>query len=113
MLAGHHVPAAARARARPASGAPRPSTRRQTKPELEADGPNQVWSWDITKLKGPARGVYYLLYVIIDIFSRKVVHWEIWPTETGTLAKEFIEHAIDANGGIRPQLRSMPTAARR
>jgi putative transposase len=72
------------------------------KPELQADGPNQVWSWDITKLKGPVRGVYYLLYVIIDIFSRKVVHWEIWPTETGTLAKEFIEHAIEANGGVRP-----------
>ncbi|MFD0857006.1 transposase, partial [Actinomadura adrarensis] len=55
-----------------------------------------------TKLKGPARGVYYLLYVILDIFSRKVVHWEIWPTETGTLAKEFILRAIDANGGVKP-----------
>lgn len=77
----------------------RPAT---TKPELEADGPNQVWSWDITKLKGPVRGVYYLLYVIIDIFSRKVVHWEIWPTENGALAKEFIQNAITANGGIRP-----------
>ena len=43
------------------------------KPELMADGPNQVWSWDITKLKGPARGTWYLLYVIIDIFSRKVI----------------------------------------
>jgi putative transposase len=74
----------------------------KTKPELEANGPHQVWSWDITKLKGPVRGVYYLLYVIIDIFSRKVVHWEIWPTENGTLAKEFIEHAIWANGGIAP-----------
>ena len=72
------------------------------KPELEADGPNQVWSWDITKLKGPARGVYYLLYVIIDIFSRKAVHWEIWPTENGTLAKEFIQNAIAANHGIPP-----------
>jgi putative transposase len=77
----------------------RPAT---VKPELEADGPNQVWSWDITKLKGPARGVYYLLYVIIDIFSRKVVHWEIWPTENGTLAKEFLTNAIVANGGSAP-----------
>ena len=67
-----------------------------------ADGPNQVWSWDITKLKGPARGVFYLLYVIIDIFSRKVIWWDIWPTETGALAKEFIERAIEENGGIRP-----------
>jgi putative transposase len=68
------------------------------KPELQANAPNQVWSWDITKLKGPTRGIYYLLYVIIDIFSRKVVWWEIWPTETGTLAKEFILRAIKSNG---------------
>ena len=64
---------------------------------------DQVWSWDITKLKGPARGIWYLLYVIIDIYSRKAIHWEAWPTENGTLAKEFIEHAIEANGGIAPQ----------
>ncbi|XVQ09557.1 hypothetical protein ACQP1W_44725 [Spirillospora sp. CA-255316] len=50
--------------------ATRPATR---KPELEADGPNQLWSSDITKLKGPVCGIYYLLYVIIDIFSRKVI----------------------------------------
>ncbi|MCX4097402.1 DDE-type integrase/transposase/recombinase [Nocardia sp. alder85J] len=72
------------------------------KPELMADAPNQVWSWDITKLKGPARGIYYQLYVILDIFSRKVIHWEIWPTETGELAKEFILHAIEANNGVIP-----------
>jgi putative transposase len=42
------------------------------------------------------------LYVIIDIFSRKVIGWEIWPTENGALAKEFIQHAINANGGIAP-----------
>ena len=73
------------------------------KPELLATGPNQIWSWDITKLKGPARGVWYLLYVIMDIYSRKVIHWEIWPTETGILAREFIEHAIAANDGIVPE----------
>jgi putative transposase len=73
-----------------------------TRPELEADGPNQVWSWDITKLKGPVRGVYYDLYVILDIFSRKVIHWEIWPTETGELAKAFIKRAIKTNGGKKP-----------
>jgi transposase InsO family protein len=43
------------------------------KPELLATGPNQVWSWDITKLKGPAKWTYYYLYVIMDIFSRYVV----------------------------------------
>lgn len=73
------------------------------KPELLATGPNGVWSWDITKLRGPARGVWYLLYVIMDIYSRKVVHWEIWPAETGELAADFIRHAIAANGGIRPE----------
>jgi len=54
------------------------------KPELLATGPNDLWSWDITKLNGPARGIWYLLYVSLDIYSRKVIHWEIWPTETGT-----------------------------
>ena len=73
------------------------------KPELMADGPNRVWSWDITKLKGPARGTWYLLYVILDIFSRKVIGWEIWPTENGVLAKEFLQRAIAANGGIAPR----------
>jgi putative transposase len=73
------------------------------KPELLAARPDEVWSWDITKLKGPARGIWYLLYVILDIYSRKVIHWEIWPTETGSLAKEFIEHAIAANGGTAPR----------
>ena len=72
------------------------------KPELMAHGPNQVWSWDITKLKGPARGTWFLLYVIIDIFSRKVTGWELWPEENGTLAKEFIQRAIKANGGTAP-----------
>jgi putative transposase len=73
------------------------------KPELLAAGPDEIWSWDITKLKGPVRGAWYLLYVIMDIYSRKVVHREIWPTETGILAREFIEHAIDSSGGIKPK----------
>jgi putative transposase len=73
------------------------------KPELLAAGPNEIWSWDITKLKGPARGTWYMLYVIMDIYSRKAVHWEIWPAETGILAREFIEHAIESNGGIKPK----------
>jgi putative transposase len=74
----------------------------RVKPELVADGPDQVWSWDITKLKGPVKGVSYDLYVMIDIFSRYIVHWEIWPTESGELAKRFIENAIAKNGGSAP-----------
>ncbi len=47
------------------------------RPELVARRPNQVWSWDITKLQGPQRGVYYELFVIIDIFSRYVIAWTV------------------------------------
>jgi putative transposase len=70
----------------------------RTRPELVADGPGQVWSWDITKLHGPAKGVYYDLYVIIDIYSRYVPGWLVAPTETGDLAKEFIAGTITAAG---------------
>ena len=61
-----------------------------TKPELLATSPNQVWSWDITKLKGPAKWTYYYLYVILDIFSRYVVGWMIAERESATLAKRLI-----------------------
>lgn len=61
------------------------------KPELLAAGPNQVWSWDITKLKGPAKWTYFYLYVIIDIFSRYVVGWMVAPRESASLAKQLID----------------------
>jgi putative transposase len=60
------------------------------KPELLATGPNQVWSWDITKLLGPAKWTYFHLYVILDIFSRYVVGWMVAPRETAELAKRLI-----------------------
>ncbi|TMR87901.1 IS3 family transposase [Nonomuraea basaltis] len=72
------------------------------KPHLLARNPNEIWTWDITKLRGPVAGKYYDLYVMIDIFSRYVVHWEVHARESGELAKEFIENAIRANGGIAP-----------
>ena len=74
------------------------------KPELIATAPNQVWSWDITKLRGPSRGVYYELFVIIDIYSRYVVAWCVAPAETGELAREFIDAAIASQGVERDQL---------
>lgn len=74
------------------------------KPELLATAPNQVWSWDITKLRGPERGVYYDLYVIIDIYSRYVVGWTVAATETGELAAELIGDAIATQGIERDQL---------
>ena len=74
------------------------------KPELIATAANQVWSWDITKLRGPERGVYYELFVIIDICSRYVIAWCVAAAETGELAKEFIDTAIAGQGITRGQL---------
>ena len=62
-----------------------------TKPELVATGRNQVWSWDITKLKGPAKYVYFSLYVILDLFSRYVVGWMVALHESARLAERLIE----------------------
>ena len=69
------------------------------KPELCAAAPNQVWSWDITDLKGPVRGSRYKLYVTIDLFSRLVAGWTVQEREDENLAKEFhrqtfIQHGI-------------------
>jgi len=64
-----------------------------TKPELLATTPNQVWSWDITKLKGPAKWTYFYLYVIMDIFSRYVVGWMVAHREQKALAKRLIEQS--------------------
>lgn len=61
------------------------------RPELLATKPNQLWSWDITKLKGPAKWTYFHLYVILDVFSRYVVGWMVAPRESATLAERLIE----------------------
>ena len=76
----------------------------RNKPELIARQPNAVWSWDITKLAGPERGIYYDLFVIIDIFSRYVVNWTVAAAETGDLAEAFIADALDRQGIQRHQL---------
>ena len=75
-----------------------------TKPELLATGPNQVWSWDITKLRGPRKWTYYYLYVLLDIFSRYVVGWLLAPRESAVLAKELIATAASQHGIRRGQL---------
>jgi putative transposase len=64
------------------------------KPELLALAPNQVWSWDITKLKGPAKWTCFHLYVILDIFSRYVVGWLIAPRESAELAEQLIADTV-------------------
>jgi putative transposase len=66
-----------------------------TKPELLATAPNQLWSWDITKLRGPAKWTYFYLYVILDVFSRYVVGWMVAPRESAELAKKLIDETCD------------------
>jgi putative transposase len=87
-----------RERRRQASHPPR------VRPELVARTPNAVWSWDITKLKGPRRGEYYDLYVVLDIFSRYVTAWCVAPAESGQLARELIADAVARHQVLPGQL---------
>lgn len=90
------------------------------KPELLATGPNQVWSWDITKLRGPAKWTYYYLYVILDIFSRFVVGWMLAEREAAILAEQLIADTLDRfdispgqltlHADRGPSMRSKPVA---
>jgi putative transposase len=68
------------------------------KPELVATAANQVWSWDITKLRGPAKWTYYYLYVILDIFSRYVVGWMVASRESAALAQVLIRQTVAKQG---------------
>ena len=74
------------------------------KPELLATGPNQVWSWDITKLKGPRKWSHYHLYVIIDIYSRYVVGWMVAERESAMLAERLIRETCERQGIVKDQL---------
>ena len=74
------------------------------KPELLATAPNQVWSWDISKLLGPVKWTYYYLYVIIDIYSRYVVGWMVASRETGSLAENLIDETCTRQRIDRNQL---------
>ncbi len=76
----------------------------RVKPELVATQPNQCWSWDITKLHGPARWSYYHLYVIIDIYSRYVVGWLIADAESKLLAEKLLADTIAKQAINRSQL---------
>ena len=73
-------------------------------PELLAEGPNQVYSWDITKLKGPAKWTYYYLYVILDVFSRYAVGWTVQHRESSQVAKDLIAQACEQQQITRGQL---------
>jgi putative transposase len=73
-------------------------------PELLATRPNQLWSWDITKLHGPAKWTYFYLYVILDVFSRYVVGWMVATGESKALAKKFIHETCERQGILPNQL---------
>jgi putative transposase len=77
---------------------------RYVKPQLEATAPNQVWSWDITRLPGPQRGTYYSLYVVLDIFSRYVVAWTVAPSESAVVTKHMFADACEREGICPGQL---------
>jgi len=74
------------------------------RPELMASRPNELWSWDITKLRGPLRGVYYCLYVILDVFSRYIVGWTLQNCENQDIAKELIEQSCQKQEVVKGQL---------
>ena len=73
------------------------------KPELMATGPNQTWSWDITKLLGPKKWTYFYLYVLLDIFCRYVVGWLVADRENAALAGRLIEETCHKQG-VEPQV---------
>lgn len=77
-------------------GRARPATRRKPPTSFEAKSPCQVWSWDITWLPGPIAGVFFYLYLIVDIFSRKIVGWEVHDRETADFAAQVLERAVRA-----------------
>jgi putative transposase len=72
-------------------------------PELLAEAPNELWSWDVSKLKGPVRGGWFYLYVILDVFSRYIVGWTVEAHENAQLATALIEQAISQQQ-ITPQV---------
>ena len=74
------------------------------KPELLASAPNQLWSWDITKLLGPAKWTYFYLYVILDVFSRYAVGWMLAHRESAELAKQLFAETCDKQNIASGQL---------
>ncbi len=74
------------------------------RPELVATAPNQVWSWDLTKLRGPAKWLYFHLYVLLDLFSRFVVGWMLARQESGALARRLLAESCERQGIVPGQL---------
>jgi transposase InsO family protein len=81
-------------------GRARPPRRLAPPPSHTAHGPCQVWTWDITYLPGPVRGLFYYLYLIVDLYSRKIVGWEIHERECAAHAAALVRQAVLAEGRI-------------
>lgn len=75
-----------------------------TKPQLVATAPNQVWTWDITKLPGSTKGTYFSLYVILDLFSRYIVGWQVATRESAAVYQELVEACCKDQGVVPEQL---------
>jgi putative transposase len=82
----------------------RAARRASAMPQWDATAVMQVWSWDITKLKGPYVGTWYDFYVVIDVFSRKIVGWRIEQCESAELAEQMFQTAIADHGGQVPRI---------
>ncbi len=82
----------------------RPAKQIRRPAEKIATGPNQVWSWDITYLRTPVRGLFYYLYMVVDVWSRKIVGWEIHPEENSAHSSAMIRRLCEAYGIDRQQL---------
>lgn len=87
-----------RARQQHDRGRAKPRQSRAKPKEFIATGPNQCWTWDVTWLKSPVLGTFYYLYMVSDLFSRKVVAWEVHETECGELAAQLIRRGVLAEG---------------
>jgi putative transposase len=77
---------------------------KHAKPTLTATAPNQVWTWDITKLRGPLRGVFYCLYAVLDLFSRMTVGWLLAERESAELAEHLFTETVERHGVARDAL---------
>ena len=73
-------------------------------PRLVARAPNQVWTWDITKLPGPDKGIFFALYVVLDLFSRFIVGWTLATQELGSIAERFLRDTCVRHGIVAGQL---------
>lgn len=85
-------------------GRARPPSRSKPPASFQAKGPCEVWSWDITWLPGPVAGTFFYLYLILDIFSRKIVGWEVYERETAEFAAQVLRRAVWAEGCLTSPL---------